>query len=540
MPKIEQQPIPPKWISLRNLGSTGLNLYDDIQDIKDTDLAESLNMVYDKGYPTPRGGSSLMWSKPVGETNNLLNLFNATASDGTEYAIACYAPNFYFRDETNNQWVLINSTYTPSATYKLLPYGYINWEAGVSKDIFYCGNGTENCIQWNISVGYVSTLASSGATSIVLSDSTKFGSTGTIVIKTLGGSEVYTTFSANVTSTGTLTVPSLGADVAAGSVVCSQIASNSAVPKGKIFAINQGRLYVANQKGGESTLYSSAVGDTTTWTPGNIAGNAFFQVIPGGTGGITGLDDFGDYLLIEKKDLMAKLTITITTTNASSYTTNTSQTVQVIPITSGVSSGVLHQFAKIKHGNILFHVTPTEGIRGTAPDSVSQGVLTPVEELFISRPINPFVQTLDFTLSKIMAWNQKILFSCQSNTETDTILVIDLFRSKLRRSYLEYDSVYVWSRFDNWPVQDWLTHNDLPFFGSRIDGNIYQCFTTPKIDNNTPFETNISTKMWDFGVGPLPKTMSKIYVQGYISAAQALNFDVLFNIGGSLQTVTYQ
>ena len=282
--------VPDKFLSLRQFGSTGWNALDDSQDQKDTDLSDVLNMTYDKGYATPRGGSSLAFDLPSGETNALLNLFAARASDGTNYAIAVYAPNFYFRDDVNGQWVKINNTYTPSSTYQLLPYGYKNWNAGISKDYLYCGNGKEDTVQWKMEVGYVSTLASAGATSLVLSDSTKFSSTGTIVIKTLGGSEVYTTYSAN--SANTLTVPSLGANVAAGSVVVAQIADASTFPKGKIFATFRGGLLIGNFAGGESTISGSKIGDATTWTPGTGASDPFVQVITDGNGGITGMDDF--------------------------------------------------------------------------------------------------------------------------------------------------------------------------------------------------------------------------------------------------------
>ena len=523
---------PDKFVSLRQLGSTGWNALDDAQDQKDTDLSDVLNVTYDNGFPSPRGGSVLAFDVPTGETNALLNLFAARASDGTNYSIGVYAPNFYLWDDTNLQWVKINSTYTPSSTYNLLPYGYKNWNAGVSKDYLYCGNGKEDTIQWKMEVGYVATLATAGSTSITLTDSTKFGSSGTIVIKAPGGSEVYTTYSAN--SANVLTVPSLGANVVAGSIIASQIADASSFPKGRLFNTFNGRLLISNFVGGESTLSGSKVGDATTWTPNTGASDPFVEVITDGNGGITGLDDFGSYLIIEKANAMFQLSITVTSdSSGASY-----KTVNVTPVVDGVSSGVLQPFAKIKYGNILYFVTPHEGIRGADPTST--GTITSVFELFISRPINPFVKKLDFTNTKTVAFDQKIFFSCTNNTLADTVLVFDLLRSKVRKGLYEYDSVYVWTKFNNWPVKDWLIHNDELYFGSRVDNKVYRCLTDAKIDGQTPYEARALTKAFDFGQGAMPKTMGRMFVSGYISPQENLMFDLTLITGNGIINLPYQ
>jgi hypothetical protein len=108
MMKTEQQSNTPQWLPLR-YKETKWNTFYDAQDLADTELSDVQNISYDKGYPSPRKGSKLKWAKPDGETNALLCLFPIRASDGTNYAIACYAPNFYLRDEVNDQWIKINS-----------------------------------------------------------------------------------------------------------------------------------------------------------------------------------------------------------------------------------------------------------------------------------------------------------------------------------------------------------------------------------------------------------------------------------------------
>ena len=137
----------------------GLDVSLDSQDILNTEVSDINNMIFRNGYPESRSGSALKWAKPAGETNNLLNHFRARDSLGNNYAVAVYAPNFYVHDDVNNQWIQINHTYNPSATYKSYLYGYTNWNAGKSADVLYAGNGQEDCVKWPIVMRYLTVVA---------------------------------------------------------------------------------------------------------------------------------------------------------------------------------------------------------------------------------------------------------------------------------------------------------------------------------------------------------------------------------------------
>lgn len=506
------------WVSLRKLNG-GFNSFDDAQDIEDNQFSDVMNVTFDKGYPTPRKGSQLKWYKPTGETNSLLSLFPARASDGTNYAVACYAPNFYLRDEINDQWVKINSTYTPSATYKALPYGFANWNAGISADVLYMGNGTELAIKWQIAVGYVSTLANAGATSLVLTDATKFPNTGTIVIKTSGGSEVYTTYSAKILNT--LTVPALGADVAAGSVVTFQIMSNANVQKGKIFSKYLGRLIVANQLGGEATIYGSAVGNAENFTPATTAVGPFSQVITDGVGGISGLDSFGEYMIAEKDDSMHKIILT----TAQDVSGGSYKRIDVMPVLTDISMGPIQPWARVKKNNFLYYATATEGIIMANPDIT--GSQMSIQTAILSQIIQPTITSLDFSNSRTTAFNQKLLWSCSDNVTSDTIVVYDLLRQ-------------IWTKFNGWQVKDWLTHNKKLYFGSAADNGIYECFTDTKMDGEATYDAFCVSKRFDFGQGALPKTANKLFVSGYISPAETIFFDVILMTGDKIVTIPYK
>lgn len=510
-----------QWISVRKIGSTGWNVFDDQQDVDDTDITDVLNMVYDKSYPTPRGGSRLAYAKPAGETESLLCLFSAKSSTGVNHIIAVYAPNFYFRDKVNDQWVKINDNYTPSQTYKTLMYGYANWNAGIPNDFLYACNGTESFVKWQMSVGYVTANTLAGSSTLTLDDAVTFpaGSTS-IVVKEAGGSEIYLTSSSRTGNVLTLSAP-LAVDIDAGAVVVAELNEVAAMQKGKIISKFSGRLMVANQAGGETTLFGSEVGDPESFSPGSAASDPFSEVITDGNGGITGLDDFGEYLLIEKADSQFKLAIaTALDTDGNSF-----KEVNILPIVTGISMGPINPWAKIKKNNMLYYVTETEGIFSTSPTIT--GTQTSIAADILSLKIQPFARSLDYSESRTTTFDQKLLWSATSASTSDTILVYDLLRG-------------TWTRFNNWAVKDWLIDDKKLYYGSRIDDAIYECFTDTKLDGETPFESYFKTKAYDMGQPSLAKTMGYIFLSGFLSAQEDLYFDVLFNLNGRLQTITYK
>lgn len=603
MIKIEQQPNQPSWLPLR-YRDTKWNTFYDPQDVGDSDLADVQNISYEKGYPSPRKGSKLKWSKPNGETNSLLSLFAARASDGTNYSLACYAPNFYFRDETNEQWIKLNNLYTPSTTYKSLMYGFKNWNAGVSSDVLYFGNGKEYAMKWQMSFSTLATTTAAADTTITLNDGSKFAnpfvgnptisiaspavitlashglsinnavvfttsgalptgitagtvyyiiSTGftsgafqistsiggsavntsgtqsgthsvarfsPIVIKVSGGSEVYKNYVFKSTNTLTLST-TVGSIIASGAAVVSGVREAPNVSKGKIFLTYAGRLVVANQDGGECTLAGSAVGSAESFTPDTTATGPFLQVITDGAGGIVGVDNFGEYLLVEKEDSLHKLGVTTSTdSSGASY-----KRIEILPVAADISLGPVQPWARIKKNNLLYFATATEGIYQVDPDITGSQMSVKID--LLSQDIKPYVETLGFANTRTASFNQKILWSSTSNTTGDVVVVFDISRK-------------AWTKYTNWNVRDWLTHNKKLLFGSRVDDNIYECFTDTKIDNQSPFVASLTTKAFDFGQAALPKTTGVLFASGYISPAERLRFDLTLTTGSDIVTLTYE
>ena len=608
-----RSPYARKWESIRKLNG-GWNAFDDPQDIDDNQFADVQNVTFDKGYPAPRKGSQLKWTKPTGETNTILNLFAARASDGTNYTVAAYAPNFYFRDETNDQWIKINQglnkgtftvtsatpavfsftghgliagdavhftttgalytgltvgtiyyviaagltadafevsathggtavntsgsqsgthtlykdLWTPTTTYKGLYYGYTNWNAGISADVLYAGNGTESNIKWPIAFSTIAVTTGASDSTLTLTDATKFPATGYIVIKVSGGTEVYKNYTAKSGNTLTLN-GTVGSIIASGAGVTMQLMQSGMLdgssPKlpiiGKIFTKFQGRMIVANKTGAETTVYGSILGNPEDFTVDTTEDKGFSTVITDGSGGISGVDVFGEYLLIEKDDSMHKLNID---TNQYSDGTST-KLIKTLPVVSDISMGPVQPWARIKKNNLIYYATATEGILSVNPTVTGQQMS--VDVAILSQPIQPYVVSLDFTDSRTTSFNQKILWSAKKVVTSDTIVVYDLLRN-------------IWTRFTGWQVKDWLLHNKKLYFGATSDNNIYEAFTDVKLDGEFSYETFALSKRFDLTQSSLPKTMAKIFMSGYISQAEVLKFDVILITGDKIVTIPYQ
>lgn len=511
-----ENPSKQKFINYRNIGKGGINVYDNAQDIQDVEVADAQNMIFDTGAEV-RPGSSLKWAKPVGETNDLLCLFSARTSNGLQYVIAVYAPNFYFRDEVNNQWIKINQSYTPPIANTALMYSYINWNAGRANDSLYACNGTDSFIKWPIGYSTVSTSITVGASTIVVSDASYFPATGTLVVLESGGTARSFPYTSISTNTITLTSPSAYA-IAIGAGVVLEISDKPSMAKGKVLARHQRRLFVANYYGGESNMKYSKTElpeDFTTGT-GVTLGGAL--TLADGNGGITLMTDFGTYLILSKEDNIVRFEFKINATLDAKLD-------EITPLTSDKSMGPINVWSTIKKNKSIYYPTATEGIMMLNPEATGNSTSIGVD--IKSKKIQPLYQSLNFTNSRTTTFNNKIIWSCASSSSNDTVLVYDTLRD-------------YWTKINNWNVKDWSLHNSELLFGSRVDNNIYKAFTKNNYtDNDTPYVSYVTSKDYDFGQPSLPKTCMYFYAEGGISSTTTLYFDVTVKQGNRIVTNYY-
>ncbi len=330
-------------------------------------------------------------------------------------------------------------------------------------------------------------------------------------------------------SSGTLTLTgNVGVDIPVGSTVTMPLIDMNHMPKGKILTKFQNRLFLANSILAENTLNYSRLEDPESFVEDNTDATAGFYTIYKGKGGIINIDDFGQYLVIEKSDILLSFTFDYASDNSGFI-------VQVTPIISGQSIGPVSNANSVNYMNTLYYTTQVEGIVSFSP--LTTGSQTSSGLTVISQKIQQYVTTiLNFTNGRTAGWNQK-LFWLNSvpilngiiNTINNGVLMYDLIRS-------------VWTRFDNWNAADIKPVNNSLYYLSLNDGGLYQCFVDYQDEiagNPYPYNVSFSTKRFDFQQPELLSRDVYIYLQGYMSLTTKFYVDVLFNENGYLGKQTY-
>lgn len=601
----------------------GINTFDDPKDIDDTECQDLLNMVFDNGSISPREGSHIYAPKPVDEAGDPFQFLIPTTSDGIDYMIVNYGFNFYLWDTINNQWILLNQSFTPSSEY--MYYGSTNWNNGITDDRFYFGNGMDDTLKWIMAVNELNVIANSGDTTLTLTDSTRFPQTlevgvanitiganstvtfpnvqnpgtnslhglhigsqitfqttgalptgitagttyfviaagftttsfqfstssggtavttsGTqsgvqtvftntipIIVQQTGGSAVNLFYTANDTDTGILTLQgSIGTTVAAGSTVTMPVLDMAIMPKGKVFTKFQDRLFIFNSYKAENTFYYSYLGDPENFSIDATQDSGGFYTIYIGRGGIVNVDNFGEYLVIEKTNVMLQLSFQYASDNSGFI-------LQVSPLMSGESIGPVTNANSVNYMNTIYYTTQSEGIIGFNPTTTGTQS-TPTLEVLSQKIQDYVVDTLNFTNGRTAGFNQKLfwlnavpILAGITNTINNGVLMYDLLRN-------------VWTRFDNWNAADIKPINQKLYYLNLNDGGVYSCFVDYQDDQSgNPYEYNCSflTKRFDYATPQNLSRGSLVYIQGYISITTKFYVDALYNEGGYLGKQTYE
>lgn len=523
MPKYPPQGLS-KIVNKACLG--GLNTFDDPKDIADQECSELLNMIFDDGVIYPRQGTILHRAKPEGETSDPFQMLIATSSDGVDYLIVNYGLNFYLDDTENNQWVKLNQDYTPPTAG--LFYGYANWNAGITDDRFYLGNGKDDVMKWIMAVSTLAVAAGAGDSTITLNDSVRFPATGTIIIKGSSG-EFTAEYNDNDTETGVLTLTApVGQIVPIGSTVTTPLIDMSTtIPKGKILITSAGRLFTMNSVGAENTINYSVSGDPEDYSVTVSPNSGGFYTVYHGNGGIINATDFGEYLGIEKMDIILRFDFSYTADNSSFIVTAS-------PIINGDNIGPVAAATTLSYMNVLYYPTLIEGIIAFSPQTT--GSQTSSGLAILSQKINNLVlDEINFERARTAGGNQKLFWTCAQpvvgvpESFNNIVLMYDLIRQ-------------VWTIFDNWNATDIKFVNDVQYYLSANDGGVYEC----NVDyqdfigvNPIAYTTSATTKRFNLDKPDRLERCVYAYVEGYITLNTKFYVDVLFNENGTLGKQTY-
>lgn len=588
-------------------GLGGLNVFDNSKDIDDIELANILNMMFTDGILQPRGGSLLYLAKPSGETGNPSQMLVATNSLGIDFMIVVYGVNFYLADTINNQWIKLNTGFTPATSGVF--YGSTSWNNGSSDDRFYFGNGIDDTMKWVMAVDSLETTTAPSDTTLTLNSTTAFPATGSVIVMNAGtpvslsytsigglytASTIAFTSSNTITDSangfitagfaignvikvsgtqnnnrnftitnvvaGTITVTettalepagssftieaqgpktlnlsgTVGQIIPAGSTVVTPIVDAVSIPSGSVFLKALGRLFVANAQGAENTLHYSVSGNPESYAVSSNVNSGGFYTVYKGKGGILGLSDYGQFILIEKVDILSQFAFNIASDNSGFI-------VEVNPVISGDGIGPASSSEILNYMNQIYYPTVGEGIVSFNPSTTGTSTTSGLN--LISQKINNLVtELLDFSLSRTAGLAQKLYWLCALPTVgvptnvNNLVIMYDLVRAS------QNSTESAWTIYNNWNAADLKAVNGLLYYVSLADGGVYEAYQGYQdavAGNPVPYTTLATSKRFNLNS---PATLMRtvyVYIEGIVSLNTTFYIRTFYGENGALGTQSY-
>lgn len=510
----------------------GISTYDDPQNIKDIELVDARNIIFDNGIISPRPGSEYILAAPIGETGSPTQMLVTSTSDGVDFLIGIWGIHFYLFDETNVQWVLISGSVTPTISGAGVFYGSANWNKGKNNDIFYFCNGTDQFVKWQINIGYLTVATTAASTTLTL-DATRFPTGGGNIIIDNGGVLVTASYSAATATSITLTSP-IGVIIPIGSIVTTSCVNVSGMKIGNILAKFTGRLFTTGGLNTETTLNFSKSANPEDFTLSADTQTGGSVTIVEGQGGITDLQSFGQFLTVYKRNTTFNFKIIIDDAQ-------NSQIYEVDPLVFGSAMGPFKSYLNIAAENNYYFPTFSEGIFKASPTST--GTIASVDASSVSERVGGIIGDDGFTWlpGRVTVYDRKIIWlgsTLSTDTTNDAALTNDVcIVLDLRRD--------AWTVWDNWDAVDIKNINGDLYFITKSTGalcrafpDLYQDFASSS--TTIGYSTYALTKRFDLDLPSQVKTFDNaLYLQGYIDRGTTLYVDVLYNEKGGLGQQTY-
>lgn len=340
----------------------------------------------------------------------------------------------------------------------------------------------------------------------------------------------------------TITAPTLNLDATVGqnvpihSTVTTPLIDMGEMPRGKVMTVSQGNLFLSNFIGSENTINFSRLGDpedfTITTADPNTAG---FYTVYHGKGGIIDMKDFGQYLVIEKQDIILQWIFTVSSSG--------DLLESVEPIIAGDGIGPVSNANSMSYMNELYYPTSKQGIIQFSPTTT--GSQTTSGLTVLSQKINNLVvDVLDFSLARTCGLGQKLYWTVALPTIgiqtsiNNLILMYDLVRAS------ENPTASAWTVFDNINATDIKPVNNNLFILSANDGAVYQIdvpgIYQDAIDTNpVPYTAYALSKRFNLNQPAQLMRSQYVYVEGYISLNTTFYIRALYNESGSLGSQAY-
>jgi hypothetical protein len=323
----------------------------------------------------------------------------------------------------------------------------------------------------------------------------------------------------------------VGQIVPAGTAVTSQIGTTFNVPICSIIKSLQTRLWAVGGIGTENKIAWSQ-----TIVPENFTVTSTVNTDPGttvwgqGRGGINAIVNGNGSLWFFKQDLLAQGQFIY------SQDATTSYIFSLVEFAAGSDTGVSNFKRILNNQNTMYYITESSGVAGlsnaqeltlgTTVSSSSSVTFKSLSDKIDDRLQDPnAIYYFDWTTSFFFGNKGFWAVSPTENAPNSLLLMYD------------FDFSY-WTVFDGWFVQDMIDWEDDMYFLSNADGAVYMMQDSTS-DNGFAFKSFWSTKRFDFGDPAMPKTIDKVFIQGYIDNITTLQVDVLYNENGFMWKQTF-
>ena len=446
--------------------------------------------------------------------NNIpvVSLFTFRKRDGSNILLRSRDTFLEWFETSNNTWEKLVTGLTVG---KKFGYAHFNINTDLLSYIWFC-NGVDNMKRWD---GSHTTLTSDlHLTDVVINvvDTSTFGATGTVIVN--GNTIAYT----SKTPT-TFVVAASGITATAGQGIATIPTDFAGHPKGNILASYDNRLFVSGISTTPQSVYFSKYGDPTdfsiltTVTSATATASGAFNLIEGG-GMVTNITFDEQSIYIHKRSMMYKATLT-----------DSLYTLQPLKPFDGRSQTMGSIRGAFTGSNSTFFTTIDNQIM--AMQRVANIDYPQAES--ISDIIKPITDQGDFSSMTGIAYKDKAYIAYKSvptSVMNDTILVYNTV-NKLWDSPITGLQVSEFAIYNNGSTEDL-------YFGSALDSDVYKINSTPT-DRISPDASNTldivgswRSKQFDFGMPSVLKTMSDVYVEGYISPQTKLTINLYIDENG--------
>ena len=419
-----------------------------------------------------------------------------------------------YLDEYNDVWVSLRTTSTDDKAYDFADYN-INTDL---KSYVYFGNGYQNFARWTGAHSTTTVAIGIATTTIHLTDTTGFFSTGTL--RYCDTDLVYSAKTAT-----TITVSATAVACPLGSDVTQAIQEYPSNPKGDIYLVANNRLFISSVSSTPQAVYFSKYGDAltylTTLIDESTASDAGIFNLGEGGGAVTGMAQDEGATYIFKRNITYKATLD----GDGLYTITPLKPFDGKSQTTGNTNDKM----VFTGANGMYFVTPDNQIMNLSRVAdVDYPQITP-----ISYAIQPTADTVQFDEGAGIFWKQSAYFSVESSSDVttpDTILI--------------YNSVVgAWeSPIIGWSASDFTVYDDgdgeALYFGDATTANVYKVIDEP-VDSEFAFTSSWRSKQFTFSELGVPmsnmKEMDSVYVEGYITDNTILTISLLLDEDGYTQ-----